>query len=96
MSAPVLEAGKNVLEVRARMNESGRFVLPKELREALGVEPGDVLIFSSDGKEVRLETQRQRALRAQELVRRYIPAGRSLVDELIAERREEFRREMAE
>jgi len=85
-----------VLEVRAKINENGRVVLPKELREALGVAPGDSLIFSFDGETVRLETQIQRARRAQELVRKYIPAGRSLVDELIAERREEFRREMAE
>ena len=31
--------------------------------------------------------------RAQEIVRRYVPPGRSLVDELIRERREEAQRE---
>ena len=85
-----------VLEVRATMNESGRVVLPKQLREALGAKPGDALIFSSDGETFRIETQRQRIKRAQEMVRRYIDPSRSLVDELIAERREESRKEMSD
>ena len=85
-----------VLEVRAKINESGRVVLPKQLREALGTAPGDELIFSSDGEGFRIETQKQRIRRAQERDRRYIDPNRSLVEELIAERREEFRKEMAE
>lgn len=85
-----------VLEVRARINESGRLVLPKQLREALEVLPGEEIIFSSDGETVRMETQKQRALRAQAYIRSLIPSGVSLVDELIAERREEFRKEVAE
>jgi AbrB family looped-hinge helix DNA binding protein len=85
-----------ILEVRARMNESGRVVLPKQLRELLGAEPGDALIFTSDGETVRIETQKQRMKRAQDYIRNLVGPGRSLVDELIAERREEFRKEMAE
>jgi AbrB family looped-hinge helix DNA binding protein len=85
-----------VLEVRATVNESGRVVIPKAVRDALGVEPGDSLIFSRDGEAFRIETQKQRALRAQAYIRSIIPPGVSLVDELIAERREEFRKEMAE
>jgi AbrB family looped-hinge helix DNA binding protein len=96
MSTPVLEVGNKVLEVRATVNESGRVVLPKELREAMGIQPGDVLFFSSDGRTTRLETQKQRIRRAQEYIRSIVPAGVSMVDELIAERREEFRKEMAE
>jgi len=96
MSTTVLEVGNKVLEVRATVNESGRVVLPKELREAMGIQPGDVLFFSSDGKSVRVETQKQRIRQAQEMIRQYIDPSRSLVDELIAERREEFRKEMSE
>jgi AbrB family looped-hinge helix DNA binding protein len=96
MSASALEAGIPVLEVRARVNESGRVVLPKELREALGIASGDQLIFSFDGKTLKMETQKQRALRAQAYISNLIGPSVSLVDELIAERREEFRKEMAE
>jgi len=84
------------LEVRATINENGRVVIPKPVRDALGVEPGDALIFSSDGEAFRIETQKQRIRRAQEYIRSIVPPGVSLVDELIAERREEFRKEMAE
>lgn len=87
---------KSVLEVRARINESGRVVLPKQLREALGTMSGDELIFSSDGETFRVETQKQRMKRAQDYVCSLVSPGVSLVDELIAERREEFRKEMAE
>jgi AbrB family looped-hinge helix DNA binding protein len=96
MSATTLEIGNQVLEVRARVNDSGRVVLPKVLREVMGIEPGDLLFFSRDGETVRIETQKQRVRRAQERVRRFIDPSRSLVDELIAERREEFRKEMAD
>jgi len=78
------------------MNESGRVVLPKELRELLGAQPGDSLIFSSDGETVRIETQKQRMLRAQEYICSLVPPDVSMVDKLIEERREEFRKEMAE
>lgn len=89
---PVSEA----FEVRARVNESGRVVIPAQLREVLGVKPGDDVIFTSDGETIRIETQLQRARRAQALITKYISSDRSLADELIAERREEFRKEMAE
>jgi AbrB family looped-hinge helix DNA binding protein len=86
----------SALEVRAKVNESGRVVIPIQFREALGIEPGDEVIFSSDGETFRIETQKQRIRRAQERVRQYIDPSRSLVDELIAERRDEFRKEMEE
>ena len=53
---------------------------------------------SSKKVRERVDADPNRALaqairRAQALVRRYVPAGRSLVDELIAERRAESARE---
>ena len=86
----------SVQEARAKVNENGRVVIPIQFREAMGIRPGDEVIFSSDGETLRIETIRQRALQAQAMVRKYIDPSRSLVDELIAERREEFRKEMAE
>lgn len=86
----------SVQEARAKVNENGRVVIPIQFREAMGIEPGDEVIFSSDGETLRIETIRQRALQAQAMVRKYIDPSRSLADELIAERREEFRKEMAE
>jgi len=47
------------------------------------------VILRLEDDEVRLITPSQAIRRAQSLVRHYVPAGRSLVEELIAERRAE-------
>lgn len=70
----------------------GRLVIPSEIRRQLEIGPGDVLIaFVEDG---RLVLEKRDAV-LQRLRRRFahIPAGVSLADELIAERRNESRRE---
>jgi hypothetical protein len=50
------------------------------------------LLHMEDG-DIHVTTRMQRIRRAQELVRRYVPDGVSLADELIAERREAAKRE---
>jgi len=95
-TATLQEVDKKQSEFRIRINESGRLVLPKELREALAIEAGDLLFFTRDGDGVRMETQKQRIRRAQDYICSLIGPERSLADELIAERREDFRKEMAE
>lgn len=71
----------------------GRVVLPAALRERLGVKEGDrlVLTVEKDGT-VKVVSLRDAVRRAQGMFAHLAP-GRSLVDELIAERREEARRE---
>ncbi len=76
-------------EVRVKLTEGGRIVIPIEYCQALGLHIGDELILRLEDGEVRIFTPQQAIKRAQELVRRYIPQGRSLSDELIAERRQE-------
>ena len=79
--------------VTAKIDKSGRLVVPAQFRRALGVEPGDELILALEKGELRIFTRRVAIRRAQGLVRRYIPGDRSLVDELIQERRAESSRE---
>ena len=81
--------------VRARLSEGGRIVIPAEFREALGLAVGDEVRLRLDDGEIRIFTLDHAIRRAQELVRRYVPEGVSLVDELIAERRAEAAREEA-
>lgn len=76
-----------MIEIRTRLAEGGRIVIPAEYRQALGLQVGDEVILRLEDGEVRVFTPNQAIKRAQELVRRYIPQGRSLSDELIAERR---------
>ena len=71
------------------VDPNGRIVLPAPLRRALGVGPGDevVLRLSPDG--VRVTTRPAAVREAQALVRRRARRGSSLVDDLLAWRREE-------
>ncbi len=75
--------------MRAKIAEGGRLVLPVEFRRQLGMQPGtDVVIDIEDGA-LRVRTFADVLARVQANVRRYVPEGVSLVDELIAERRAE-------
>ena len=82
--------------VTARLSENGRIVIPAEIRQKLGLSPGDTVLLSVEGYVLKIEPQRARIRRIQESMRQFIPPGRCLSDELIAERREEARREMEE
>jgi AbrB family looped-hinge helix DNA binding protein len=76
-----------------RIGPGGRIVIPANLREKLGVKPGDTIWLEEDGEAVRIRSVREAIRRAQDVVRQYIPEGVSLVDELIAGRRAEAERE---
>ena len=80
-------------ETRLRINENGRVVIPASFRKALGINPGDEVILSLEEDELRITTMKRRIERAQRHVRKYVKPGVSLVDELIAERREAAKRE---
>lgn len=75
--------------VKTYLGEGGRIVIPADYRKALGLKPGDAVVLVLDENEVRLVTPRQAAKRAQALVRRHVPGGRVLSDELILDRQRE-------
>lgn len=81
------------VETRLRINENGRVVIPAPFRKALGISPGDEVILRLEDDELRITTMKRRIERAQRHVRKYVKRGVSLVDELIAERREAAKRE---
>jgi AbrB family looped-hinge helix DNA binding protein len=76
------------LQLRTKLGEKGRLVIPAEIREALGMKPGDTINLRVEDHELRISTRRERIRRAQERIRKFVPAGVSLADELSAERRE--------
>lgn len=80
-------------EARLRVNENGRVVIPASFRKALGINAGDEVVLRLEEDELRIMTLKRRVERAQRRVRRYIKPGRSLADELIAERRAAAQRE---
>ena len=82
--------------VRSKLNDNGRIVIPAEIRSKMGIKPGDTLFLTLEGDVLKVESQMARIRRIQESMRALIPGDRLLSDELIAERREEARREIEE
>ena len=81
-----------------RLGSGGRVVIPAEMRAAMGWSPDEPLRLRRVDGEVRIESVADGIRRAQALVREaFGPSdGRSMVDEFIAERRAEARREEEE
>lgn len=73
----------------AKIMTGGRLVIPSEHRRALGLEVGDEVIVRVENGEIRILTRSEAVKRAQAIVRRKVAKGRSLVEELSRERREE-------
>ena len=80
-------------ETRMRVNQNGRVVIPAPYRKALGINIGDEVVLRIEDQELRITTLKRRIEQAQRLVHRPVKPGKSLVDELIAERHEAARRE---
>lgn len=80
-------------EARLRINENGRVVIPAAFRKALGINVGDEVVLRMEHDEIRITTLKHRLVQSQERIRRHIKRGRSLADELIAERRVAAQRE---
>lgn len=83
-------------DYKAKIGPNGRIVIPAEYRKALGVKPGDEVLMRLEDGEVRLYTQAQAIRRIQALAKKYVPAGVSLVDDLLKDRRREVAQEEAE
>ncbi|MBW4628296.1 MAG: AbrB/MazE/SpoVT family DNA-binding domain-containing protein [Brasilonema octagenarum HA4186-MV1] len=75
--------------IKTKISEGGRVVIPSEYRKQLGLEVGDEVMIQLVDGEMRIFTLEQAVKRAQEIVRQYIPQGRSLSNELLEERRQE-------
>lgn len=78
---------------RFKIGPGGRVVIPADVRQALGVVEGDTLLATLVDGELRLQSPKLALCRAQAMVRAAIPAGVSLVDDLLAERRREVERD---
>jgi len=73
-----------------KLTNGNRVVIPAAIRKSLGIKVGDaVTLVLRDNGEVRLLTQAEAIRQAQQLVRQFVPEERSLVDELIIDRRAE-------
>ncbi|MEP9403529.1 AbrB/MazE/SpoVT family DNA-binding domain-containing protein [Sphingomonas silueang] len=77
----------------AKLTEGGRLVVPAALRKELGVEPGDQVFMEVVDGQLHVWSQKQAIARAQAQLHQLTGGKRSLVDELLAERRAEADRD---
>lgn len=75
--------------INSKISEGGRVVIPAEFRHELGIEIGDPVSISLVNNEIHIVPRSETVKRAQVLVRKRIPEGRSLVAELREDRRRE-------
>jgi AbrB family looped-hinge helix DNA binding protein len=72
-----------------RVGPKGQVVIPKELRDELGIEPGDHMVFWRDGDHVAARP----VGRGRPLQGRFSAARESLAEQLLRERRADRARE---
>jgi len=73
----------------ATMSPQGRVVIPIATRREMGVEGPAELLFRCEDGRIIIETIEAAVVYVRAIVARHVLEGRSLVDELIAERRAE-------
>jgi AbrB family looped-hinge helix DNA binding protein len=80
-------------EVRIRLGENGRVVIPAAFRRRLGLRPGDPLTLRLDEDGVVIESRRAAVRAAQRMVRERVPEGELLTERLFEMRRAENQRD---
>lgn len=74
------------MDATLELGQQGRLVIPAEMRTALGLAPGDRVHLHLAGHRLVLERQEDAAAELRGLASE-VPEARSLVEELLAERR---------
>jgi bifunctional DNA-binding transcriptional regulator/antitoxin component of YhaV-PrlF toxin-antitoxin module len=81
--------------LKINIADNGRMVLPRAVREFLGVQQAGVVFLSIEGDEVKLETFQTRVKRAQALYKKYVVEDFTS-DDFLRERKLEAERENLE
>ena len=80
------------LSIDVRVAQNGRMVLPRAVRNALGMTDGGTVVVSIEGDEVTLSSIRHSVRHVQELYRQHVQNDMTS-DDFIAERRAEAERD---
>lgn len=87
-----MPTASSATQQQVRIGPQGRLVIPADVRKRLKLHSGDSLSLRVEDDRIVLERPEAAIARIQRLFAEAAP-GRSLTEELIAERREEARRE---
>ena len=80
----------------SKINQNGRIVIPAAIRQEMGLKAGESLLMEVEDGVLRIESYLARVRRIQREIAQFAKPGILASDELIAERREEARREEEE
>jgi len=78
---------------RLKVDNSGRIVLPADLRQQHHIAEGDTIVVVKDNHGLHLKTLDQVIAEVQEEFAKHVPRGVLLGDEINAERRSEIERD---
>ena len=74
----------------ARLERSGRILIPAAVRRRLGISEGSqVLVKVEESGALQVTSRSQALVKARQEIRKYIPAVQDLAEELIRDRRAE-------
>ena len=79
-----------------KLGPDGRVLIPADWRQAMELKDNDTLVAHLENGELKLHGSRVGLRKAQAVLRRYVPEGVSLADELIEDRRREAASEAVE
>ena len=81
----------------AQLERSGRILIPAPIRRKLGLTEGSSIIVKvNENGRLDAESRLQALVRVRTKLRKYIPEGKLLSEELLADRRAEAKRERRE
>lgn len=78
---------------RVRIVDGGKLVIPAAMRRELGISTGDTVLVDVNDGELRVRSIPRAIERARAILRKHVPEGVELADELISDRRREAERE---
>jgi AbrB family looped-hinge helix DNA binding protein len=81
----------------ARLEKSGRILIPATVRRTLGLAEGSIVVMKVESTgTIGIVSRSQALARARQELRKHVPPGRDLVEELIQDRRKEAEAENVE
>lgn len=78
------------MDVRTHIDNNGRLLIPAELRRKYHLDSGSAVVIRIMNNQMQLVSLKQVIAEARDIVKKYVPKGVSLVDELRKMRNEEF------
>ncbi len=78
---------------KAKVSKGGKIAIPSICKKALNISDGDELLFDIQNNQVIISPVKFALQKVRKLLKEHNPSGRSLVEELIQERKQESKNE---